>query len=272
MILVSPACDSTCLTLPLGLWSTTYFSVISAVCYIPRRRARRSHTVSRSAFGTARTLEKIGTQPPAVGVLGATPFSRLSRYRFDQVRATPTLYPSEPRRPPTVKQIAPCGARSTTRPWSSLSCEPRSPYIPSVRKYSTRLNAGPFPRRNNFIYRTSYLDTLQSIATAAGSSLSVGFGHAWMSTGRRGATPPVPTCVHPSLHTYRKIQGRNNTEGSGRKLHTNSRYLYAASTKYGTTYHTIFLVNEDYRRKINSAASLHSLGETSPATAVARLW
>ena len=84
--------------------------------------------------------ENFGTQLAAVSLVRATPLSRPSRFRFDPVQAVPSLFPSEPRRPPRVKLTVLCGARSPTRPWSSSSGEPRSPHIHRVRRYYARLN------------------------------------------------------------------------------------------------------------------------------------
>ena len=78
----------------------------------------RTKSVARSSRRTRVTAANWG---PIVCCHRRT--SRRSRHRFGPVLASPALCPREPGRPRGVKQAAPYGARSDTRPLSASSPE-----------------------------------------------------------------------------------------------------------------------------------------------------
>ena len=137
----------------------------------------------------------------------ATTRSHRSRYRFGPIQVAPALGPSEPRRPPRLKQAVPYGARSATRPLSTSSSEPRSPQIRCVRKYNARLNVH-FQGKTTF----EHLGHISSCAKQRSSSRpSRSFARAWTRAARCGARRLVSPCVRPSPHTHGEIRGRSRT-------------------------------------------------------------
>ena len=125
-------------------------------------------------------------------------------FAADSVRSKlpPPLCPSEPRRPPRVKQAVPYGNRSGSRPLSSSSCELSShsnPRCPEIQ----------YPIDSSFSRQKDSCTYQYASSERSSSSPSRGFACAWTSAARRGTRRIVSPCVHPGPHTHCEIRGRN---------------------------------------------------------------